>query len=264
MRADDDTPTNREPFPVTVDQPAKLSAAWSPSYPEVARRDGVEGVVVVAARVGRDGRVRETQIANSIPGLDEAAAASVQRYEFSPAVDAGHEVETWVLAPIRFDSSLPVGAHGGVPVAARGYTDVERGFESDVEVLRENPPGSPADVVDQLETIMQDALALQTIPAPSDSAIRTFLRGDTLAQSPIPAKRDGRKAAWTQAAWLAPWWPLPFRRLAVVAVAERDYVTAAACANVILAGRSSDEEALAMLKRIGQLRREGPRKKSKK
>jgi len=265
-RADDDAaPPSAEPFPVAVEQPAKLTSAWSVSYPEVARRDGIAGVVVVAARVGRDGRVRETRIANSVPGLDESAAATVQRYEFSPAVDQGHEVETWVLAPVRFDASLPSGTHGGEAVAARNYSDVEREFESDVEVLRENPPASPAEVSvsDQLTKIMADALQLQTIPAPSDSAIRTFLRGDTLAQSPIPAKRAARKAAWTEVVWLAPWWPMPYRRLASVAISERDFATAAACANVILAARSNDEEALAILKRVGQLKGADPKKKSK-
>ena len=265
-RGDDDDAPAAEPFPDLVARPARLVSRWPVTWPQSARDAGTGGTVIVAARVGRDGRVRDEKVVSSIPGLDDAARQAAGRYEFEAARDeSGAEVESWVMLPLRFDDSVPVGAHGTDPIPARTYTDLERSFESDVETLRPYDVAPPSSVTLELhQAIMRDANLLEVIPAPGPDAIEAFLRGDTLARSPLPAKRDGRKAAWAEAAHLAPWWPLPYRRLAAVAIAERDYDSAAACANVILAGRSTDEEALAILKRTGQLRRASAPKKSKK
>ena len=266
-RGDDDDASATEPFPVLVAQPAKLVSRWPVTWPDLSseERAGLEATVIVAARVGRDGRVRETRLVSSVPGFDDAALQAARRYEFQAARDtAGAEIESWVTIPLHWDSSIPRGAHGAEAIPARTYTDLERSFESDVEILRPLDVAAPnASTLELHQAIMRDANLLEVIPAPGPDAIQAFLRGDTLARSPVPAKRDGRKAAWAEAAHLAPWWPLPYRRLAAVAIAERDFDAAAACANVILAGRSTDEEALAILRRTGQLRRAGAPKKSK-
>ena len=264
-RADDDTATS-EPFPVLVAQPAKVVSLCPVSWPQSARETGIGGTVLVMARVGRDGRVRETQVVSSIPELDAAAIDAARRYQFEAARDtAGAEVESWVLLPLRFDASVPVGVHGNDPIPTHLYSDLERSFESDVETLRPYDVAPPnARTIDLHLAIMRDANLLEVIPPPGADAIQAFLRGDSLTRSAVPAKRDGRKAAWAEAAHLAPWWPLPYRRLAAVAIADRDFDTAAACANVILAARANDEEALAILKRTGQLRRASAPKKTMK
>jgi len=248
-----------------VSTPARVVTRVPVSWPEAARREGISGAVVVSVRVGRDGRVRETRLANSIPGLDEAAIFAVRRYEFTPANDGVAEVESWVLVPVRFDASLPAGTRGTEPVNAGGYGDAQRTFESDVEVLRQHEPVAPnEETFARHERIMSEAMSLEMIPTPGDEAIRAFLRGDSLGRSQNPALREGRRMAWAEAAYAAPWWPLPYRRLASLAIAERDFPTASACARVILAGRSSDEEALAILKRVGQLRwAEAPKRSQK-
>lgn len=265
----DDEASATEPFPVLVAQPARLVTRWPVTWPEFSssgHEADLEATVIVSARVGRDGRVRETRIVSSVPPLDDAALQAARRYEFEAARDsAGTEVESWVLIPLQWNSTIPPGAHGADPIPARRYSDLERSFESDVETLRPYEISAPnAQTLELHQAIMRDANLLEVIPTPGADAIQAFLRGDTLARSPVPAKRDGRKAAWAEAAHLAPWWPLPYRRLAAVAIAERNYDTAAACANVILAGRANDEEALAILKRTGQLRRASAPKKSKK
>ena len=264
-RGDDESPP-AEPFPVLVAQPARLVSRWPVLWPLSAREAGIGGTVLVSARVGRDGRIRETKIVSSIPEVDAAATEAARRYVFEAARDAaGAEAESWVMLPLRFDDSIPKGAHGTDPIPAHEYTDLERSFESDVETLRPYDVSAPsAGTLDLHLRIMRDANLLDVIPPPGADAIQAFLRGDTLARSPVQQKRDGRKAAWAEAAHLAPWWPLPYRRLAAVAIAERNYDAAAACANVILAGRSTDEEALAILKRTGQLRWALAPRKSKK
>ncbi len=72
------------------------------AYPPAARRDRIEGTVVVQALVGKEGRVRETKITHSVPALDAAAVRSVRRFVFKPAVSNGKPVAVWVAVPVRF------------------------------------------------------------------------------------------------------------------------------------------------------------------
>jgi len=251
--ADEATELANIPAPVTV--PARLLSLVPVVYPEAARRAGIAGTVIVRARVGRDGRVRETAIDHSIPELDEFAKARVHRYEFSPATRDGDEVETWVEVPVRFDASLPTGTRGGERIEAGRDPELERSFESDVLVLQQNEPAPPgAEDAPLRERIMRGALLLDVIPPPGREAIHAFRQGDSLARVTSPELRERRKAHWARAAHLAPWWPLPYRRLASGALFERDFATLEACAGILLAGRPGDEWATAMLRRARQVR----------
>jgi len=73
-----------------------------PSYPDAARKAGVDGLVAVAALVCEHGRVVEMRMAKSIPLLDDAAMACVQHWLFEPIVVNGTPVSTWVYVPVRF------------------------------------------------------------------------------------------------------------------------------------------------------------------
>jgi TonB family protein len=244
--ADADEPAGSEFIPPAVGVPARLERIVPVQYPEAARREGISGVVVVRARVGRDGRVRETRMEYSIPALDDFAQAMVRRYEFLPARDAIAEVESWVDVPVRFDPSLPTGARGSELVAASRYPDAERAFESDVAVLQQNDAvlPNPADAALR-ERIMTGSLQLEVMPPLGAEAIKAFLEGDKFARSTDEEVRAKRRLSWARAAHLAPWWPLPYLRLAGNSVAERDFVTAEICSRIVLAGRPGHEVALA-------------------
>ena len=56
-----------------------------PIYPESVQREGIQGVVVIEATVGVDGKVREAKVVQSIPQLDAAALAAVRQWEDQPA-----------------------------------------------------------------------------------------------------------------------------------------------------------------------------------
>jgi TonB family protein len=73
-----------------------------PEYPPAARDAKIEGTVLLQALVGKDGRVSDTKIVKSIPGLDEAAAACVRQWVFKPARAKGEPVAVWVAVPVRF------------------------------------------------------------------------------------------------------------------------------------------------------------------
>ena len=72
-------------------------------YPRIAATNGIEGQVVVAALVGKDGRVSKTQIIQSDNSLlDQAAIDAVRETVFTPAIQNGNPVQLWVRIPITF------------------------------------------------------------------------------------------------------------------------------------------------------------------
>ena len=85
-----------------VDQEPQILVGPQPVYPPFAREAQVEGLVVVRARVGRDGRVEEVGIVRSIPLLDASAIEAVGRWTFHPARVEGRPVAVWILIPFRF------------------------------------------------------------------------------------------------------------------------------------------------------------------
>ncbi len=67
-------------------EPATLSSKVDPVYPDIARRAGVEGTVVLSATIGVDGRVTDVQVVRGLGfGLSEAAVAAVRRWQYRPA-----------------------------------------------------------------------------------------------------------------------------------------------------------------------------------
>lgn len=74
----------------------------APTYPEDARRAGIDGTVLVQALIGKDGHVKDTRVTKSIPILDEAAVQAVRQWVFVPAKLKGKPVAVWVGAPVKF------------------------------------------------------------------------------------------------------------------------------------------------------------------
>jgi periplasmic protein TonB len=75
-----------------------------PRYPDSARRQGIEGTVVVKAYVTEQGRVIEVQVEQSAghPDLDRAAVEAVGRWRFEPAQRGRQPVAMWVSIPVKF------------------------------------------------------------------------------------------------------------------------------------------------------------------
>lgn len=74
----------------------------APSYPEDARRAGIDGTVLVQALIGKDGHVKDTRVTKSIPMLDAAAERAVRQWTFVPAKSKGKPVAVWVAVPVKF------------------------------------------------------------------------------------------------------------------------------------------------------------------
>jgi len=97
------------PEPATlVIEPPRVDAAYlrnpPPVYPRLLQRRGVEGSVLVRARVENDGRCSEVllQESSGFPQFDAAALAAVQDWRFIPARQGAQAVVAWVEIPIDF------------------------------------------------------------------------------------------------------------------------------------------------------------------
>ena len=73
------------------------------TYPEIAKRAGVEGKVYVLAFVDESGNVTKAQILKGIgAGCDEAALNAVEKTKFKPGKQRGVPVKVQVSIPIIF------------------------------------------------------------------------------------------------------------------------------------------------------------------
>jgi protein TonB len=73
-----------------------------PVYPEIAQRARVEGLVILDAVIGSDGRVRDVRVLRSVPLLDRAAVDAVRQWVFSPTLLNGTPVEVAMTITVQF------------------------------------------------------------------------------------------------------------------------------------------------------------------
>jgi TonB family protein len=87
------------------------------AYPDAERLAGHFGKVIVAGKIGPDGRLTEPVVKQSsrAPGLDAAALEAAKASEFRPYKDeAGNFIAAPVEAPFNFDSIHSPGKGGGI------------------------------------------------------------------------------------------------------------------------------------------------------
>ncbi len=72
-------------------------------YPEIARRAGIQGRVVVQIVIDTEGHPRNPQIVRSVGGgLDEAAIKAVMQMRFTPGMQRGRPVNVQYTIPVQF------------------------------------------------------------------------------------------------------------------------------------------------------------------
>src|SRR6266702_3033631 len=82
----------------------RLTYCPKPSYPALAQRAGVQGIVKVQVRVTKDGRVEVQKVLEGEPALADAAVAAMKRWQAKPAWINGKKVE--VISTVKFDFQL--------------------------------------------------------------------------------------------------------------------------------------------------------------
>ena len=84
--------------------PARVLRRYQPDYPRTARRDKVEGRVMLDVQISSRGRVGSVRVISSSgsPVLDSTAISAVKRWSFAPAQKDGKPVSSQVHVPFRF------------------------------------------------------------------------------------------------------------------------------------------------------------------
>ena len=80
-----------------------------PAYPDSAQLSGEQGDVLVGVHVNASGKPRRLRIDKSsgFGDLDDAAAAAVAQWRFTPAVENGDTPSAWTTVKIHFELPLP-------------------------------------------------------------------------------------------------------------------------------------------------------------
>lgn len=103
------TPPAPEPVPTRgayqyVEELPQSVYEFKPEYPDLARAAGIEGVVLVHALIGKDGRVMRVELdeKKNVPMLNATALEAAMRWKFTPALSNGHPVVVWFAIPFKF------------------------------------------------------------------------------------------------------------------------------------------------------------------
>jgi protein TonB len=93
----------RAPVPVGGDikRPMKIKDV-APAYPMVARAAQVQGIVIVEATIGPDGKVQDARILRSVRLLDQAALDAVRQWEYTPTLLNGTPIAIVMTVTVNF------------------------------------------------------------------------------------------------------------------------------------------------------------------
>lgn len=81
--------------------PAKIKDV-KPIYPVLAQRAGVQGIVIIEATIGPNGRVQDAKALRSHPLLEAAALDAVRQWEFTPTLLNGNPVSVVMTVTVEF------------------------------------------------------------------------------------------------------------------------------------------------------------------
>ncbi|HXC42357.1 MAG TPA: energy transducer TonB, partial [Candidatus Dormibacteraeota bacterium] len=73
-----------------------------PDYPEEARRQGVQGAVVLEVHINPAGAVQELKLISGSPLLAQAATDAVRQWKFKPHMVNGHRAEMQTVVTLNF------------------------------------------------------------------------------------------------------------------------------------------------------------------
>lgn len=99
------TASGAEMVPVRVGgdikEPIKTRSV-APIYPPEAQQAGLQGAVILEAVIDTDGKVKQTRVLRSVPGLDESAVNAVRQWEYTPTIYNGVAVPVIMTVTVTF------------------------------------------------------------------------------------------------------------------------------------------------------------------
>lgn len=90
-----------------VEEQAVLSDRVSPKYPELAKKSGMEGLVLVEVVISKEGKVTSAEVVGVRPDgaegyFEEAALTAARQFSFTPAKQRGKAVQVRKRIPFEF------------------------------------------------------------------------------------------------------------------------------------------------------------------
>ena len=94
-----------------IDSDAILLAASSPRYPHIAEKNNIEGHIVVAMNVDRDGRVDDAWVIEASPVgyFEDQALSAARKFKYQPRIHNGKKVAA-ANVQYRWDFNIPSGS----------------------------------------------------------------------------------------------------------------------------------------------------------
>jgi TonB family protein len=88
---------------IPVEKLPEMISAGEPSYPETAKKAGIEGKVYVKILVDKEGNAQKAVVIRSDDEVfNQSAIDAALKSKFSPAVNKGEKVSVWIVMPYRF------------------------------------------------------------------------------------------------------------------------------------------------------------------
>ena len=92
-----------EPIPVGGQiKPPSRTRYVIPEYPAIARANRVQGLVILEAIIGADGRVTSARVLRSNPLLEHAALEAVKEWEYTPTLLNGRPTPVIMTVTVQF------------------------------------------------------------------------------------------------------------------------------------------------------------------
>jgi TonB family protein len=95
-----------DPLPtvfIAFEKPPEPVFKAFPEYPDVAKRTGLEGTVIVQVLLNKEGKVKKALVAKTNNEIfSEASLEAAQKWVFTPALMQGKPVTVWITIPFRF------------------------------------------------------------------------------------------------------------------------------------------------------------------
>jgi len=85
-----------------IAQPRRTKGV-QPTYPAAAQAARVQGVVILEATIGTNGKVQDAKVLRSIPMLDEPALEAVRQWEYTPTLLNGVPVPVIMTVTVNFE-----------------------------------------------------------------------------------------------------------------------------------------------------------------
>lgn len=85
-----------------VSEKPEIRHKQTPVYPDLAKKAGIEGIVVITVTIGKTGDVENARIFKSQPMLDEAALAAAKKCKFKPAKQRDKFIKVKMNIPFHF------------------------------------------------------------------------------------------------------------------------------------------------------------------